>query len=287
MLPAALKNLSDKDEKELYFIPLTDEAGPNTKNYAKEDNIENAINYLKGDSSATKPLIIDNFDSYDLSTILDSDNNALTGYSGDLTLNSNDILIFHYSGHGEGYTGSLILRNALDSSSTDILTLDTLYSLFDNLSCKTLLLIDSCYSGTAIPISSTTISTNDPRVNVNWFYQYFSFLFEDNSTQNLIEENSKVFIISATTSDKKSTENLNTKKKNGSFTLALLDSLGWDIEEDDTNSLGSSTNIVPAITNGVVSIDGIYEYISESPHETYNYDARIIGGRYDLTLFSL
>lgn len=289
MFPAALNSLSELDGKELYFIPLTDEVESSSKNYATSDNIDNSINYLIDNSSISyKPLIIDNFDSYELDTILDT---SFSGYSGDFTLNKNDILIFHYSGHGNDI-GSLALMSNNNPNYVNELSLKTFYDYFAEVPCKTLILLDSCFSGNIVPESETTISTNDPRVDSKWFKDYFGFLFDselsDSEKYEITSKNANpnVFVMAATTSAKESWENSETKA-NGYFTLAILESLGWNILKDDPISLGEFIESVPASINNCVSLDSIYEYTRNISHVISAYDPRVVGGRYDLVLFNL
>jgi hypothetical protein len=286
MLSYALQTLSDNEDKSFYWIPLTDEANSNTLNYATKENFINAINYLKNDSSATKPLILANPKDFVLATVFDENNHLITGVIEKIELNSNDILIFQYSGHGKSDSGDLFLRSKADITKRISLDLEGVYDLFRNLPCKSLLLLDSCFSGNAIPVSDTTISTNDPRVKETWFFDYFNFLINDISDEDssFVIDND-LYILTAATSNTESYESFVGDKIIGAFTYSVLQAFGWDIDFTNSNSIESQNATIPAKTNGKITLDNIYEYIKDLPHEKHEYDARIIGGRYDLVLF--
>jgi hypothetical protein len=283
MLSYALQTQSEEQEKDFYWIPLTDECDVGSENFSTEINIKNAISYLI-DGSSDKPLIIKNPKSYPLATIFDK--STTVGSSEKIELNRNDLLVFHYSGHGDSDSGSLLLRTNNDLNLAISFKLADTYNLFRNLPCKSLILLDSCYSGNIIPLSDNTISTNDSRVDENWFGDYFAFLLNDSSDINSTSTmDDNIFILTATTSDKLSYELPFDKKTIGAFTYSLLKSLGWNIDSAHSDTIGSRNDTVPAMKNGSISLDSIYEYVNGLSHNKRYYDARVIGGRYDLVLF--
>lgn len=286
MLSSAFQDLSSKEKKPFYWIPLTDEAIFGSPNYATEENIKNSINYLVKNSSATKPLIIENPKSFDLDSDFADYINSDKVMNNQIELNSNDILVFQYSGHGSYNSGALNLISDENQNRINVFDLDDVYNLFSSLPCKSLLLIDSCYSGNAIPISDTTISTNDPRVDKRWFGDYFNFLFETKTSSNSsFIKNKNIFILTATTSNKESKESKQGLKYVGAFTNALLLSLGWNIQPYNSSSIGISNETIPSLNKGKITLDNIYEYMNKISHNNSDYDARIIGDRYDLVLF--
>lgn len=283
----AIQTLSEQEKKNFYWIPITDEVDSDSLNYATEDNIKNTITYLK-DGLGDKPLIIKNPKHFDLNDSYVAYKESGILMDDAIILNSKDILIFQYSGHGTNDNGVLLLRSTNNLNSASTFELKDVYNLFRNLPCKSLILLDSCYSGNLIPISDTTISTNDPRVDENWFVDYFGFLLDDSSNLNSsFDVDDNIFILTATTSDKQSFESEVGKKWVGIFTHSLLKSLGWDINSSNSDSIGFQKGTIPAMKNGLISVDNIYEYVSNISHNKRYYDARVIGGRYDLVLFDL
>jgi len=202
-------------------------------------------------------------------------------------LTENDLTIFSYSGHGvEG--GSLVVAPPDISDPTifdtekklkieTLLSVDELLTALSELPGKQLLILDSCYCGSFIEDSGSSLSLIErSKFLEEAFCLYFSSAQYDPS----------LFVLAATTSDNTSKEPSNTSHIHGFFTKAVLDGLGWD---HGSNTLFASS---PAMIKGVLTTDSLYGYILENQDfpvtgldpRSYQHPT-ISGGAYTLRLF--
>lgn len=201
-------------------------------------------------------------------------------------LTEGDLTIFSYSGHGiEG--GSLVLAPPLSDPtifiSKDLIKEEILLSVGELLSAlsalpgKQLLILDSCYCGSFVKGSGSSVSlVEKSRFLDEAFATYFS---SERYSPSL-------FVLAATTGDNTSKEPKNAIHVHGYFTQALLDGLGWD---HASNTLFDCS---PAMKKEVLTTDSLYAYILENQmidskqqlFKQYQHPT-ISGGAYTLRLF--
>lgn len=223
--------------------------------------------------------------------------------------NNNSINIIYFSGHSDS-NGSLLLAttNTKDGSylflnentinSNQTLSVDELYDILENTKGKTIIISDSCYSGTLYKSNSYSIEEEFFTLN-----KAFQNLF------NKKGDKSNIYILSATEKDNTAHEpgyNVG-NRQHGYFTKALLEGLGWCDGEKGTLSNQILQDYIdvdgiqgilakgkpPAINNNILSIDSLYEYIIENQEIKLISDNELIAhqypcissGRFDVALF--
>jgi len=212
--------------------------------------------------------------------------NRISALAADLT--ENDLTIFNFNGHGND-DGSLILASPnpdgkiiLDENNRPLdketlLSVTELLTALANLPGKQLLILDSCYSGSFVEGSGSSVSLIEKRVFLEEaIFTYFSSTGYSPST----------FVLAATTNDNYSYETGDVFHKHGRFTETLLAGLGWDHE---TNTLNPK---IPAMKKGVLTTDSLYAYVLENQerlHASMYFSLyqhpTISGGAYSLRLF--
>ncbi|MBI9096186.1 MAG: caspase family protein [Sphaerochaeta sp.] len=203
-------------------------------------------------------------------------------------LSEKDLTIFSYSGHGIG-GGSLVLASpSLDDPTIYdennrlkpevLLSVTELLSALSVLPGKQLLILDSCYCGSFVEKSGSSVS----------LIERSEFLDEAFTTYFSSERYSpSLFVLAATTSDNTSKERGgSTAHSHGYFTEAVLEGLGWD--HGSNTVIGSS----PAMKKGVLTTDSLYAYILENQdlpltgiNPKYYQHPTTSGGAYTLRLF--
>lgn len=226
----------------------------------------------------------------------------------------NDTLIISYSGHGFDKDGSLLLATEdeirgetikIDNkiSESQFLSPNQLLRSLENLKCKKVLLIDSCFSGFFKTESSNTLDISKAKSNIQKaFEKYFS---------NSEKRNDEIFILCATEKDNYSHEPSSYfySHPHGYFSKALLEGLGWsygekahlsnfEIEEliDTDGVQGKLSKGLPPASNGekTLSLDQLYSFIKRNQEipttkqtKIYSHQfPQINQGRKDLVLFS-
>jgi hypothetical protein len=214
----------------------------------------------------------------------------------------NSINIIYYSGHGDS-DGSLILATtdtetgaiSFDEdgnvTSDQKLTVSEVYEAIDDIPGKTVIIADSCYSGSFFQDSVYSESEDDFS-----FTSAFENLFSDDSEES---EYSDIFIISASQDDEYSSEYGYTRY-HGYFTKALLEGMGWCdgekgflsyfkipemIDEDDGIQGELADGDPPATSSGILSLDSLVSYVDENIDERATQTAQVSAWRYDLVLF--
>ena len=203
-------------------------------------------------------------------------------------LSEKDLTIFSYSGHGiEG--GSLVLASPSFADPTiydeqDTLKAEALLSVTELLTAlselpgKQLLILDSCYCGSFVEPSGSSVSLIERSEFLDEaFTTYFS---SDRYSPSLC-------VLTATTSDNTSKERAGSSTHiHGYFTEALLDGLGWD---HGSNTVSGSS---PAMRKGVLTTDSLYAYVLENQdypltgiNPKYYQHPTTSGGSYTLRIF--
>lgn len=152
-------------------------------------------------------------------------------------LDRNDILVFHYSGHGLDGTGELVLNKknySKDNTRNNLvmITSEDLHQAVKDTDGIKFFVLDSCYSG----VYADAITPENP-----------SSPFRDFFTLDSPNEN--IFVLTGASSDEKSWES----GVYGNMTLCLLLSLGYD-----------TVNRVPALATDKRYYSEIVSYVQKS-----------------------
>ena len=143
---------------------------------------------------------------------------------------------------------------------------------------KKLLILDSCYCGSFVEESGSSVSLIDKS---RFLHEAFETYFSSR------KYNPSLFVLAATTSDNTSKEMpASVPDAHGYFTKALLDGLGWD----HTNN--TLSGVSPAKNKGVLTTDSLYAYVLENQDypsqglfpSQYQHPT-ISGGAYSLRIF--
>lgn len=279
----ALSNLSSKSEKTFVYIPFIQQTGisiiPND-NYPNKSNLENLFNDLKNGQNIDANVYDGDFDKDEYTLISEylTFGNTITNFD---SLNENDILIFYYSGHGdETDDGALRLPEGTDEQVRESVELSWLYNHLSSLDCNVLVVLDSCGSGSFIMDSNSTvntITTSFVDTLPELYDKYFSYK-NDNIVVN------DIFAMASTRPDELSfdTRTLEVAHANSIFSYYFLRSLGY--ENDSDVKIGSIIDKIPALNNGIISIDNIYDYIFSNISRQ---EPLIKGDRKSLVLFNI
>ncbi len=194
---------------------------------------------------------------------------------------SNDLFIITFSGHG-GEAGTIALGET--ESSTGIYPVSTLLQKLTPLYGRTLLILDSCYSGNAIAQSPSSLSTVYDSGIDDWYAKL---------TSNEIYTLPKIMMLTASADTYSYEETFAENHNHGVFSAALLEALGWGHPHPDAVSRP------PARIGSHITIDSLYAYIKT--HQVYPYEINLFkfwesggvvqhpmttGGAMDMVLFS-
>ena len=272
----ALSSLSENTNKEFFFIPMLQQQTITTpdNNYPNKEKVNLLFDELINKTTISANVYKGNFDS-DFSLI-----SKFSSFGTLITmdpLNRNDTVIFYFCGHGETGNGDLRLPKDTNEQDRESYSLDILYSNISNLDSKSLVILDSCFSGTLIKESSTSINKAEtPFVDrLPALYQKF-FNYTDN---NGIYE--KFSIIASTKSDELSwfIEPPDSLHINSIFTYYFLEALGYI----SGIGIGEMSDSVLAKRNNKIDIDSIYNYVNKNITKQ---QPIIMGGRKSLVLFT-
>ena len=152
-------------------------------------------------------------------------------------LDRNDLLVFHYSGHGVDGTGELVLNKkdySKDNTRNNLVmvTSEDLYEAVKDTDGIKFFVLDSCYSGVYAD-ALTPVNPSSP------FREFFTL---DNPNEN-------IFVLTGASSDEKSWES----GVYGNMTLCFLLSLGYD-----------TVNRVPALATDKRYYSEIVSYVQKS-----------------------
>lgn len=145
-------------------------------------------------------------------------------------LDRNDLLVFHYSGHGLDGNGELVLN--LSDNKYIVINSQDLYQAVKDTDGNKFFVLDSCYSG----VYADDLTPANP-----------SSPFRDFFTLDSPNEN--IFVLTGASSDEKSWES----GVYGNMTLCLLRSLGYD-----------TVNKVPALATDKRYYSEIVSYVQKS-----------------------
>ena len=188
-------------------------------------------------------------------------------------LDSDDLFIFFYAGHGQtGQSGEMFLATGNDSTSYSKLSITDILNALYTLKCRSIVILDSCYSGMMDP-SNPTIPGNvagmtDPQNNNHpndfasslkdifgkpWYDMSKITVLASASAREVAADGGKVILSDGTT------------ETHGYFTLELLNNLGWChslkttsyINEDDREIVvsGYSAGIKGSLTMDTLYLD--------------------------------
>ena len=152
-------------------------------------------------------------------------------------LDRNDLLVFHYSGHGVDVTGELVLNKkdySKDNTRNNLVmvTSEDLYEAVKDTDGTKLFVLDSCYSGVYAD-ALTPVNPSSP------FRDFFT----------LDSPNENIFVLTGASSEEQSWES----GVYGNMTLCLLLSLGYD-----------TVNRVPALATDKRYYSEIVSYVQKS-----------------------
>ena len=176
-----------------------------------------------------------------------------------LDTESDDLIIFYYSGHGEDITGNLVLSKS-DNGFGTISPEELLYAM-STLDGKKCIFLDSCYSGKYVDdlglLGNGEIFGDDGSLIRDGFVSSLYPSLKISLLAGYTGSND-IWTMSATTSEQLSydsgTEGRPNQDKYGAFTYFLLLALGYDAEED----------CPMAITGrGEITFYGVYKGIKE------------------------
>ena len=278
----ALSSLSKTTNKEFVFIPMLQQhtlADPQINypnNYPNPANLNSLFDTLKNKQDINiSALAYDGefTSSFSLTSEYDTFGSPITMEP----LNNNDTLIFYYSGHGVDYNGNLSIPKEYDIGDRQQYTLDTLYSNISDLESKSLVILDSCFSGTLIKESSTSINKAEtPFVDrLPALYQKFFNYANDNGIYE------KFSIIASTKSGELSwpIKPSDLSHTNSIFTYYFLEALGYISDID----IGEMSDSILSKKNNKIDIDSIYNYVNKN---ITGQQPIIMGGRKSLVLFT-
>lgn len=234
-----------------------------TLNDSKE--IAAAIDSLYKDRNVKHEMILmisegDNPDYVD--PLYPSDINILKTIE-ELELDEDDLFVFYFAGHGflKDSELNLITGDYYQGSLCSSLTASKLIDSINLLKCRSVVLLDACYSGAFDPHNSSTPES---------FYSSLNNIFEE---RIVVEENNKISVLASAKWNEKSWEGYNilfqdgSSEQHGQFSARLLAVLNWNhsniytTEVINKNGEKIIANGNPGKIKGSMSLDEIYTKI--------------------------
>lgn len=186
-------------------------------------------------------------------------------------LDADDLFVFFYAGHGQtGPSGEMFLATGYDSTSYSKLGITDLLNALYSLKCRSIVILDSCYSGMLDP-SNPTIPGNvagmtDPQ-NGNYRNDFSSSLMEIFGKPWY--EMSKITVLASASAREVAADGSKvvlsdgTVETHGYFTTALLANLGWCHSKDTVSFINSdereiTVNGYSVGYKGTLSMDDLY-----------------------------
>ena len=187
------------------------------------------------------------------------------------TLDADDLFIFFYAGHGQtGASGEMFLATGYDSTSYSKLGITDIVNALDSLKCRSIIIMDSCYSGMLDP-SNPTIPGNiagmtDPQ-NGNYLNDFTSSL-KDIFGKPWYEM-SKITVLASASAREVAADGAKvvlsdgTTETHGYFTAALLTNLGWCHSKETISFINSDEREITVKGysvgyKGTLSMDSLY-----------------------------
>ncbi len=191
-----------------------------------------------------------------------------------LDTTSNDLIIFHYSGHGTN-NGNLVLSYTADGMVT--IDPDELLSAFMKIEGKKCIFLDSCYSG--VFVEDNGILTNGESFNAAGTTLvtegFFSSLYPalKMALTSFWSGNDGIWVMSAASSGQLSMDSgisgLVNQENYGAFTYYLLSAMGYDMEEDAPGVDSKSDDITfLSLYNDIKSRMSQSEWEAQTPQIT-------------------
>lgn len=192
-------------------------------------------------------------------------------------LGYDDLFIFFYAGHGQtGQNGEMFLATGYDNISYSKLGIIDLLNALNSLKCRSIVILDSCYSGMMDP-SNPTIPGNvagmtDPHNNYRpndfkssikdifgnpWYDMNKIIVLASASAREVAADGAKVSLSDGTI------------ETHGYFTVALLKNLGWchstsQITYKNSDEREIKVNGYSAGYKGSLTVDDLYLSIMKS-----------------------
>ena len=203
--------------------------------------------------------------------------------------NTDDLIIFTYSGHGYEESGHLLLAKTGVVTPAESLDPATLLGWMALIPGKKLVILDSCYSGMFVdesPSSTSTILNN----SITKFFETY------HSSDTYGKPDLFVLTASAHADSYEDYFDSVVDHKHGFFTHALLEALGWN-HPHPTNLSTVEIQEPPAAKNGQITVDGLFKYIKKNQAINSRFilfsaqpefqHPMTTGGPLDLVLFNL
>ncbi len=204
--------------------------------------------------------------------------------------NTEDLILFTYSGHGYEESGNLLLAKPSVATSASSLSPQELLTLMAPIPGKKLIILDSCFSGMFVEKSPSSTNTVLNNSIAKFFETYHS-----SDTYGKPD----LFVLTASTHTDSYEATFGTGANShghGIFTYALLEALGWG-HSNDTAALDGIITYPPATKDSLITVDGLFKYVKANqaiPSSLKLFSSwsefqhpKTTGGPLDLILFNL
>lgn len=187
------------------------------------------------------------------------------------TLDADDLFIFFYAGHGQtGASGEMFLATGYDSTSYSKLGITDILNALYSLKCRSIVILDSCYSGMLDPTNPTVpgniAGMTDPQ-NGNYLNDFSSSLKDIFGKPWY--ETSKITVLASASAREVAADGARvvlsdgTTEIHGYFTAALLTNLGWCHSEKTISFINRdereiTVNGYSVGYKGTLSMDNLY-----------------------------
>ena len=172
------------------------------------------------------------------------------------TVQTDDLTIFTYSGHGYEESGHLLLAKPGAATPADSLSPQELLSWMALIPGKKLVILDSCYSGMFVeksPSSTSTVLNN----SIAKFFETY------HSKDTYGKPDLFVLTASAHTDSYEAKFDSTVDHNHGFFTYALLEALGWN-HPHPTDLSTAPTKAPPAAKGGMITVDDLFKYVKKN-----------------------